>query len=217
MKIRAFSKTYNGKTVLKTEDMFFGKGKIYAVIGANGSGKSTFAKIISAIEKADDGRSVTDGESIGYMSQKSFPFRMSVKENVMLKVKDETLADTLMEWLEIKHLSEHNAKGLSGGETARMALARILMEKYDMVIFDEPCASMDMKSTLLSEEIIRDYCGDKECVVILITHSLSQAKRVADEIIFINEGRIVEQGETQKILENPEKEETREFIRFYGI
>ncbi|MBQ2752615.1 MAG: ATP-binding cassette domain-containing protein [Firmicutes bacterium] len=217
MKIKALSKTYSGKTVLKTDEMVFEKGKVYAVIGPNGSGKSTFAKIAAGIIPDDDRKKATDGESIGYMAQKSYAFRMSVKENIVLKVKDEVLADSLMEWLEIKHLSGHNAKGLSGGETARMALARILMDKYDMVIFDEPCASMDMKSTLLSEEIIRDYCRDKECVVILITHSLSQAKRIADEIIFINEGKVVEQGEAKKMLENPEKEETREFIRFYGI
>ena len=217
MKIRALSKTYNGKTVLKTDEMVFENGKVYAVIGANGSGKSTFAKIAAGIIPADDSKKVTDGENVGYMAQKSYAFRMSVKDNIMLKVKDEALAESLMEWLEIKHLSDHSAKGLSGGETARMALARILMDKYDMVIFDEPCASMDMKSTLLSEEIIKDYCRDKDCVVILITHSLSQAKRVADEIIFMNEGKVVEQGDTKKMLEYPEKEETREFIRFYGI
>jgi len=217
MKIRALRKTYNGKTVLETDEMIFEKGKVYAVIGPNGSGKSTFAKMISGIIRADDGKEVTGGEKIGYMSQKSFPFRMSVKANIMLKVKDEVLADELMDWLEIKHLSGHNAKGLSGGETARMALARVHMERYDMVIFDEPCASMDMKSTILSEKIIKDHCLKNDCVVMLITHSLSQAKRIADEVIFINEGRIVEKGEAKNMLTCPEKEETMEFIKFYGV
>ena len=119
MKIKALSKTYNGKTVLKTDEMVFEKGKVYAVIGSNGSGKSTFAKIVAGIIMADDRKKVTDGESIGYMAQKSYAFRMSVKENIVLKVKDEVLADSLMEWLEIKHLSGHNAKGQLLCPTAR--------------------------------------------------------------------------------------------------
>ncbi len=216
MKIKALSKTYNGKTVIKTDDIVFEEGKVYAIIGSNGSGKSTFAKIISGIIPPDEGKSVTDGESVGYMAQKSFPFRMSVKDNIMLKVKDEAMALRLMDWLEIKELSEQSAKKLSGGECARMALARILMERYDMLILDEPCASMDMRSTLLSEEIIKDYCLDKDCVVIIITHSLSQAKRIADEVLYFDEGRLVEMGEAKKLLFEPEKDETLEFIKFYG-
>ena len=217
MIVKAVSKTFGEKTAIKTEDMMFEKGRIYAIIGANGSGKSTFAKIIAGVIEADGGKKATDGEKIGYMPQKSFPFRMSVKENIMLKVKDENKALSLMEKLEIKEIALKSAKKLSGGETARMALARILMDNYDLLILDEVCASMDMKSTLLSEEIIKEYTKENGCAVIIITHSLAQAKRVADETIFFSNGRVVEKGETLKMLDNPEKEETREFIKFYGI
>ena len=96
-----------------------------------------------------------------------------------------------MESLNIGHLAKNKAKTLSGGETAKMALARIMMKDYEVLILDEPTAAMDRDSVLLTENLIKEYCKETQCVTILITHSLEQAKRMAAEIIEIDYGKIV--------------------------
>ena len=138
MKIEAFSKTYEGRQVLDFPGMEVQPGKIYAIIGANGSGKSTFAKILSGILLADRRGKRTDGKSIGYMPQKNYAFRMSTKANILLGGKDESRANALMDAIQIRHLENKRADRLSGGETARMALVRLMMGKYDLAILDEP-------------------------------------------------------------------------------
>ena len=124
MKINAFTKTYEGRQVLDFPGMELERGKIYAVIGANGSGKSTFAKILTGVQKADKGRVHTDAASVGYMPQKNFAYRMSTKANILLAGKNEEKAQRLMAELQLGHLENKRADRLSGGETARMALAR---------------------------------------------------------------------------------------------
>mgnify|MGYP003310667351 CR=1 FL=1 len=152
MKISHFSKTYEDRCVLDFPGMELQPGTIYAVIGANGSGKSTFAKILAGVLKADNRFKAVDG--IGYMPQKNYAFRMSVQKNLWLNGDDRMLANWLMDALQIRDLSLKRADKLSGGETARMALARLMMKQYDLVILDEPTAAMDMETTLLSEKLI---------------------------------------------------------------
>ena len=96
-----------------------------------------------------------------------------------------------MKKLKIDHLAGSKAKTLSGGETAKMALARIMMKDYDVLILDEPTAAMDRDSALLAEELIMDYKEKTGATVILITHSLEQAKRVSDQILQIEYGKLV--------------------------
>ena len=84
-----------------------------------------------------------------------------------------------------------------------MALCRILMKRYEFLILDEPTAAMDMESTLASEECIRRYCDETGCGVLLITHSISQARRLADQIIVLHEGKLIERGDTERVLSSP--------------
>ena len=128
MKIAAFSKTYEKRTVLDFPGAELEPGKIYAVIGANGSGKSTFAKILAGVLKADRKGSHLEAASVGYMPQKNYAYRMSTKANILLNGTDKTLAEARMDALQIRHLAEKRADRLSGGETARMALARLTMK-----------------------------------------------------------------------------------------
>ena len=154
MKISAFSKTYDGRCVLDFPGIEIQPGKIYAVIGANGSGKSTFARILAGVLAADRKGSLLDTESVGYMPQKNYAFRMSTKKNILLCGRDEARANRLMDTLRIRPLENKRADRLSGGETARMALARLMMRTYDTVILDEPAAAMDMETTSLAENLI---------------------------------------------------------------
>ena len=217
MKIEAFEKTYDGVKVLDFPGMELEKGKIYAVIGANGSGKSTFAKILAQILPGDKKGKFTGTATVGYMPQKNYAFRMTVKKNILLNGADASHATALMEALQLQHLEKKRADRLSGGETARMALARLMMGIYDLVILDEPTAAMDMETTLLAENLITSYVKETGCALILVTHSIQQARRIADEVLYFHKGSLLETGSKEQILNAPTQEETKRFLEFYGV
>lgn len=214
MKIKPLSKTYGERCVLSTPEFELQPGRICALIGANGSGKSTLAKILAGVITADGGAAAFERTpDMAYMPQKSFAFRMSVEKNLRLGGGDE--AD-LLEKLGLAHLAKKSAKSLSGGELARLALGRVIAGRHELLILDEPSASMDMESTLLAEELIRSYAAKHNAAVLLVTHSLAQARRMADEAMFLKDGLLIERGPAERILKNPEKEETKCFLEFYG-
>ena len=217
MKTNAFSKTYNGRTVLTLPALELPTGQITAVIGPNGSGKSTFAKILAGIERTDDKKPILSGISVGYLPQKSFPFRMSTEKNILQNGKNLSRATKLMKMLGIDHLAKQSAKKLSGGESARMALCRILMRPYDLLILDEPTTAMDMESTLVAEKLIRQTSREQGCALMLITHSISQARRIADRVIVLHQGQLIEQGQSVQVLSKPKQEKTTHFLEFYGL
>ena len=217
MKIAAFSKTYEGRTVLDFPGMELQPGKIYAIIGANGSGKSTFAKILTGVVKADRRGKLLTGGTVGYMPQKNYAFRMTTRANILLNGKDAGRAEDLMEALRLTPLAQKRADKLSGGETARMTLARLMMKRYDLVILDEPTAAMDMETTALSEELIASYVRETGCTLILVTHSLQQARRIADEVLYFHKGKLLESGPREQVLYEPRMPETKGFLEFYGI
>ena len=217
MKISAFSKAYAGRTVLDFPGMELQPGKIYAIIGANGSGKSTFAKILAGFLQADRKGKLFSGGSVGYMPQKNYAFRMTTKANILLNGRDEARAERLMDTIQIRCLENKRADRLSGGETARMALVRLMMKHYDLVLLDEPTAAMDMETTLLSEKLIVDYVRETKCALILVTHSLQQARRIADEVLYFHKGKLLESGPKEQVLYTPQASETRQFLEFYGV
>ena len=217
MKISPFSKTYEGRTVLDFPGMELQPGRIYAVIGANGSGKSTFARILTGILKADRRGKHLEAASVGFMPQKNYAYRMSTKANILLNGRDEARADALMDAIQLRHLAEKRADRLSGGETARMALVRLMMKRYDLVILDEPTAAMDMETTILSENLILEYVRETGCAMLLVTHSLQQARRIADEVLYFHKGKLLETGPRERVLYEPAMAETKQFLEFYGI
>lgn len=217
MEIRAFSKSYDRNSVLLFPAFTLEEGSVYAVIGANGSGKSTFARILAGVLESDQKTSpLSSGCSVGYMPQKSYGFRMSVEKNILLGGGGQQRAGMLMERLAITHLAKRRADRLSGGETARMALVRTLMRRYDLVLLDEPTAAMDIASAALAEDCILDYQKETKGVMVVVTHSLKQACRLGDQVLFFHQGRLTEWGEAAQVLERPEQEETRRFLEFYG-
>lgn len=217
MKILPLKKTYAGKTVLDLPEIELPEGKITAVIGANGSGKSTLAKLLAGIERPDQKNWKAPEVCVGYMPQKSYAFRMSTARNIALNGADPERRERLMKALQLESLTKQRAKKLSGGETARMALARLLMGRYELLILDEATAAMDMESTLAAEKLVQDYCRETGCSVLLITHSIQQARRLAEHILFLHGGELVEQGRTEQVLTAPIRDETKQFLEFYGI
>lgn len=217
MKLSPFTKTYGKKLALDFPEFSIERGKIYALIGANGSGKSTLCKVLAGAVEADRKvRPMEKGVSVRYLSQKSYPFRMSVKKNILLSGGEAAQAERLMARMNILHLANRSAKKLSGGEDARMALCRVLMKEADLLILDEPCAAMDMESTLMAEALIREYCERTGAAVLIVTHSLQQARRLSDCAFYLEKGKLIEAGESEQVLYHSEQQETRKFLEFFA-
>lgn len=216
MNLCACTKTFSGGAVIRFPAMTLEPGRLYAAVGANGSGKSTFARLIAGVLPADHSVKVLQGADVGYMPQKSFAFRLSTRSNILLSSGDKQRAEMLMAALQIDHLSRRRASRLSGGETAKMALARVLMRPHDLLILDEPTASMDMESAILAERLVSACRAETGCTVLLITHDLQQARRMADEALFFYKGELWESGPAAQVLYTPDRPETRRFLDFYG-
>ena len=197
MIIPALRKTYREKTVLDISETTIRDGSITAVCGHNGSGKTTLAKILAGVIKDDSGSSLALSGHTGYMCQASLPFRLSVRKNLLLnadkncsKEENQQRADRLLEKIGLQEYARKNAARLSGGQTQRMALARVLMKSYDLLILDEPTASMDQAAIPAAEKLILEYQKRTGCTILLITHSPEQAERLADQILLLDEGKI---------------------------
>ena len=96
-----------------------------------------------------------------------------------------------------------------------MALARLLMQPFDLLILDEPTASMDIASTILAETLVRDYCKACGCPVVMITHGLGQVQRIADDVLVLHEGCLAEIGPATQVLNAPADPRTAQFLAFY--
>jgi len=222
VRIQKLRKSYNNKTVLQLEDFCFEADRIYAVVGTNGCGKSTLARILAAVLPPDKGSLILGREDyqISYMPQKSYGFQMQALKNVLLPCpKDASRKQQALDYMRalgILELAQQPGHRLSGGETARVALARTLMSDGNFLILDEPTAAMDMQSTLAAEKLIREYQREKHCLVLLVTHSIKQAERLADELLFFQEGQLVEAGPCREMLQAPRDPRTRVFLDFYS-
>ena len=97
-----------------------------------------------------------------------------------------------------------------------MAMARLMMGTYDVVILDEPTAAMDMETTAAAETLIQSYVRQTNCIMILVTHSLQQARRIADEAMFFQKGEVLEYGPAESLLYSPTRVELKRFLEFYG-
>lgn len=214
------------KRVLDVKSLHIKNGEIVAVLGLNGSGKTTLLECIANIKKPSSGEIYYDNEpdfekvkdKISIMQQKPYIFNMSARDNITLGLKYKGLKDKDIE----KKLKEYcsyfnivflhkNAKKLSGGEASKVALLRIAVLERDLLLLDEPTASMDIESTLNAERLIKDI-NKNGSTVVMITHDLFQAQRIADTIIFMDKGKIIEINPKHKFFRGPENELIRKII-----
>lgn len=205
-------KYYGEKLVLDINSLSINQGETVALVGANGSGKSTMLKLISRIITPSEGNVVTDGE-IAYMPQNSYAFNKSVIKNVLLGSKaSKEKAEQLLSQMEVSEFANKNAKNLSGGELQKVALCRVLVRDSRVLLLDEPTSEMDLHSTNIAENVILDYIKEEKTTLIFSTHSPSQARKLADRIIILNNGVIVEDGNINETINAPKTSWGEEFL-----
>ena len=194
IKINNLKKIYGDRVVLDISDLEIKKGECVILTGHNGSGKSTLLKILADTENRTDGNVLTDGH-IYYLPQQSLPFNKSVKSNILYclegKRKDKhKLCEIILSAFNLKHLENKNAKTLSGGECQRLALARVLCKKGDIILLDEPSSAADSKGRQLINKLISQYCEKTDCTLVMTTHTGEYPNLKNLRIIELCDGKI---------------------------
>lgn len=233
MKIEVISalKKYKDEKVLEVGNIKFQEGKIYAILGLNGSGKSTLLNCIAGTCQLTKGEIKYNGKNfiseknnISLMMQYPYLFNCSAKENIIMGLKFRELSpkdiqyrfENYAQYFDIGEIINKNGKKLSGGEAAKVAMLRTVIQDTEVAILDEPTASMDIESTIKAEALIKNIMVDKKTIII-VTHDLYQAERIADEVIFMDKGRILEMGEKKRIFNNPTNPKLRLLLNKIAI
>jgi len=224
IELSGIKKEYSGRCVLDIKAAKFERGKRYALLGTNGSGKSTLIKILAGTVIPTEGEiksEISGKKAIGYLPQKPYGFSFSVLRNVMMAIDDcperRELAEAAIKAVGMGELVKADASKLSGGETQRVAFARIISIHRDLLILDEPTAATDILGIDQLEDALHGYFKDNGCAVVFATHSPAQAMRLADDVIFLHNGTIAEQGDAKQVLNDPKSEEVRAFLKYWRL
>jgi phosphate transport system ATP-binding protein len=228
--------------VIKNISMKIKRNEITAIIGPSGCGKTTFIRSLNRMNDLIPGCIVKghvwiDGfdiyqmkadvvevrKKVGMVFQKPNPFPKSIYENIAFAprihgMKKKTDLDALVEWSlkraalwdEVKDRLDAPAYDLSGGQQQRLCIARALAVKPEIILFDEPCSALDPIATAKIEDLLVDL--KRDYTVVIVTHNMQQAARVADTTAFFYMGELIEIGETRRIFEKPEKKLTEQYI-----
>lgn len=196
------------------------------ILGHNGAGKSLLLKLLHGVIKPDSGSIEWHGEKPdsrqywrSFLLQKPAFFKRSIRYNIEFvleiastpKNERRSRCNEALEICGLQDLAERNAHSLSGGEQQKLSLARAWVLKPDVLLLDEPTVALDPPFTLSFEEIIQQF-KQTHTKVIMTTHDLAQAKRLAEEIVFIYEGKILEQSPAKQFFRQPGSEQAKKFI-----
>ena len=232
-------KSFGKLEVLKDISMDIHEGEVVVLLGPSGSGKSTFLRCLNQLEIATEGEIIVDGnnitdkhtdinkvrENIGMVFQhfNLFPHK-TVLENIMLapvELKKMTKEQAKEKGLQLlKRVGMFDKADvypnmLSGGQKQRVAIARALAMSPDIMLFDEPTSALDPEMVGEVLNVMKEL-ATTGLTMIIVTHEMAFARDVADHVIFMDDGRIVEQGDPRQVFENPSEERTKQFLsRFH--
>lgn len=220
LEIENLKKSFEDLDVLHDISLGVEEGEVVAIIGPSGSGKSTLLRCCTGLEQADSGTIHYEGSyGLVFQNLNLFP-HYSVLKNIMdapvsvqkqSKKEAEKEARRLLEKMGLGDKADAYPCQLSGGQQQRVAIARALALKPSILFFDEPTSALDPELTGEILKVIRELAEEKMTMVI-VTHEMSFARDVADRVIFMDGGYIIEQGDPKEVIEHPKEERTRQFL-----
>ena len=239
LEVRDLHKSFGDTVVLDGVSMSVEKGDVIAVLGPSGGGKTTFLRCINFLETADSGSLVFDGVThdmahitkkqiseirlhTGFVFQNYNLFRnktalQNVTEGLLIarhmdKAEAEEKGMRMLEKVGMADRASHYPSQLSGGQQQRVAIARALAADPEIIYFDEPTSALDPE--LIGEVLtVMRQLADEGMTMIVVTHEMDFARNVSSRTIFMEHGKIAEEGESKAFFESPREERTREFLR----
>ena len=241
IEVKGLQKAFGSEQVLKDVSFTVDKGETVAVIGYSGAGKSTMLRCLIDLEKADGGDVLIEGEPLiqngryavdttarricakmgmVFQSFNLFP-HMTVMGNLIgapMTVKKEDKQQAIarakekLKLVGLEDKADAHPSELSGGQKQRVAIARALMMDPDMLLFDEPTSSLDPQLTAEVLAVIKELAKGK-MTMIIVTHEMGFAREVADKVLFMGEGRVIEQGPPQELFGSPKDQRVKDFIQ----
>lgn len=233
---------YGKNQALKNINIDVEKNKVTALIGPSGCGKSTFLRSINRMNDLIEGVNIDGQiiyednniydkdydvielrKKVGMVFQRPNPFQMSIYDNIAYGprihgIKDKKVLDEIVEkslkgaalWDEVKDKLKKSGHSLSGGQQQRLCISRVLAVEPEVLLMDEPTSALDPISTLKVEELM-DTLKEKYTVII-VTHNMQQAGRIADDTVFFLSGEVIERGKTEDIFYRPRDKRTEDYI-----
>ena len=233
--VKNLKKSYGKNNVLNGIDQHIKKGEVVVIIGPSGSGKSTFLRCLNLLEEPTSGEIIFEGKNItdknndinktrekmGMVFQhfNLFPHK-TVLENITLapiKVKGLSVEEANKKALELLKLigledkKDAYPSSLSGGQKQRIAIARSLAMEPDVLLFDEPTSALDPEMVGEVLNVMKDL-AKKGMTMVVVTHEIGFAREVGDRILFIDGGKILEEGTPKEVLNNPKNDRTKDFL-----
>ena len=233
--IKNLHKSFGDLEVIKGIDLEIKKGEIVTIVGPSGSGKSTVLRCMNLLEEPTDGKIIFEGENITdkkvnidkirqnigmvFQNFNLFP-HMTVLDNITLaptkikKISKEQAnkkAEILLDRVGLLDKKDAYPAQLSGGQKQRIAIARALAMEPDMMLFDEPTSALDPEMVKEVLDVIKELANEGMTMAI-VTHEMAFAKEVADRVIFVDGGKILENDTPENVFNNPTNERTKEFL-----
>jgi len=235
IKIQGLKKQFNGIEILKGLDLNIDKNEVVCIIGPSGSGKSTFLRCLNKLEEAESGSiAIKDNEILSnnidlnslrqkigmvFQSFNLFP-HLSVLNNITLapiqlgkldKNAAEKKALSLLRKVGLEEKASYYPDSLSGGQKQRVAIARALAMEPEIMLFDEPTSALDPEMVGEVLQVMKNLAKEGMTMVI-VTHEMGFAREVADRVIFMDDGYIIEQGLPEELFSTPKEERTKSFL-----
>lgn len=225
-------KEYAGRRVLDIPTLEVRRGEVLGLVGPSGSGKSTLLRMLNFLEPPTQGMIVFAGERfepgremplalrrrVTTVFQRPMLLERSVWDNVTYGLRLRGLRDSrvevqaVLEQVGLEKLARQRARTLSGGEAQRVALARAMVLRPEVLLLDEPTANLDPGNVGLIETIVRRLNQEQGTTLVLVTHNVFQARRLASRVVFLLEGQIVEVAETERFFAAPQDTRTKAFL-----
>ncbi len=239
--IRNIRKSFGDNHVLKGINLDVHKGQVVVILGPSGSGKSTFLRCLNFLEKADEGTISIDGHEINVMHAKkadivrhqrmmSMVFQnyalfenKTAKQNIAMplvlargktKIEADKIAREMLIKVGLEDRSDFYPNQMSGGQQQRVGIARAMALDPEVMLFDEPTSALDPELVGQTLEVI-EKIARSGATMILVTHEMQFAYDVADKIVFMDNGNVVETGTPDEVFNHPEKARTKEFLARY--